>query len=227
MALVRATNPDSAGQILYGTNTLGLSTNATTALFVDDRQRVGIGTRTPSGTLDVANRGITTGSMPAGSVLQVVNTYYTTPTSQSVLLNTITPITGLEASITPTSTTSKILIFVRWFGEHGVDGSAWDSVFGITRNGTAIGLPPPVAGGVNNLGIHMTALSYYANDPNSTPETTFYNYLDSPGTTATVTYRAYIQGTAQTLYTNRTVGATLTANFERGTSSVTLMEIAG
>ena len=226
MALVRATNPDSAGQILYGTNTLGLSTNATTALFVDDRQRVGIGTRTPSGTLDVANRGITTGSMPAGSVIQVVNTYYTTPTSQSVTGGAINNITGLEAIITPTATSSRILIFVRWFGEHGTYSANWEGMFGITRNGTAIGLPPQQ--GTNIIGITSSVLSHNAADQDSTPESVSYHYLDSPGTTSALTYRAYfIPQTTETLFTNRCVNPTTTASYERGTSSIMLMEIAG
>jgi hypothetical protein len=161
-----------------------------------------------------------------GSVLQVVNTYYTTPTSQSITSNIINNITGLEASITPASTSSKILIFVRWFGEHSTDGANWENVFGISRDGTAIGLP--TATGAHTQGISMGALSYYAGDNNSTPETAFYNFLDSPNTTSAVTYRAYVKGaTAETLYTNRVVGGTDSTSFERGTSSIILMEFAG
>jgi len=161
-----------------------------------------------------------------GSVLQVVNTHYTTPTSQSITSNIINNITGLEASITPASTSSKILIFVRWFGEHGTDGANWEHMFGITRDGTAIGLP--TATGAHTLGIHMAALSYGSANQDSTPETAFYNYLDSPSTTSTVTYRAYVKGgTAETLYTNRVVGATDSTSYERGTSSIILMEFAG
>jgi hypothetical protein len=176
------------------------------------------GTNISSGTVARAR-------LPAGSILQVVNTYYITPTSQSVTSNTITPITGLEAVITPTSTSSRILIFVRWFGEHGTDGSQWDTMFGITRDGTAIGLP--ATNGSSTLGIHMTALSYYAANADSTPETTFYNYVDSPSTTSAVTYRAYIVGAGETLYTNRCVNTSTASAYERGTSSIILMEIAG
>ena len=162
-----------------------------------------------------------------GSVLQVVNTHYTTPVSQSVAGGTtLTPITGLEASITPASTSSKILIFVRWFGEHNTDGSNWEYMFGITRDGTAIGLPTST--GNHTRGIAMGALSYYASDNASTPETAFYNYLDSPSTTSAVTYRAYVTGGgAETLYTNRVVNNTDGSSYERGTSSIILMEFAG
>jgi hypothetical protein len=161
-----------------------------------------------------------------GSVLQVVNTHYTTPTSQSLTANIDNNITGLEASITPASTSSKILIFVRWFGENGTDGQMWETMYGISRDGTAIGLP--TATGAHTRGIHMAALSYGSANQDSTPETAFYNYLDSPSTTSAVTYRAYVRGTAnQTLYTNRVVANTDATSYERGTSSIILMEFAG
>ena len=169
---------------------------------------------------------VTPSVMPTGSVLQVVNTYYTTPVSQSISSGVITAITGLEASITPASTSSKILIFVRWFGEHSINGNNWDSIFGITRDGTAIGLPPTNSG--SYLGMSMSSLTYYASDASSTPETAFYNYIDSPSTTSSVSYRASFQTfTAETLYTNRTLNADGAYNYERGTSSIILMEIAG
>jgi hypothetical protein len=161
-----------------------------------------------------------------GSVLQVVNTYYITPTSQSLTADVVNNITGLEATITPASTSSKILIFVRWFGEHGTDGGQWDSIFGITRDGSAIGLPAQP--GTNTLGMSGSSLSYYAANADSTPENAFYNYLDSPNTTSAVTYRACITpATAETLYTNRVVNAATTDSYERGTSSIILMEFAG
>lgn len=177
------------------------------------------GTNISSGTLARAR-------LPAGSMLQVVDTYYITPTSQSMTGGAVNNITGLEATITPISTSSRILIFVRWFGEHGTTAQSWDSMFGITRNGSAIGLPAQP--GSNLLGIHAGAMSHIAQDADSTPETVFYNYIDSPSTTSAVTYRAYFTPqTTETLYTNRMVNASTAVSYERGTSSIILMEIAG
>jgi hypothetical protein len=162
----------------------------------------------------------------AGAVLQVVNTYYATATSQSIAADVATNITGLEAVITPTSTSSKILIFVRWFGEHGLDGNNWDNMFGMTRDGTVIGLPAQP--GSSALGMSGSSLSHYTNNADSTPENVFYNYMDSPNTISAVTYRACVTlNTAGALYTNRVVNATTTDSYERGTSSIILMEIAG
>jgi len=164
--------------------------------------------------------------LPAGSILQVVDTYYTTPVSQSVTGGAVNNITGLEAIITPTTNSSRILIFVRWFGEHGTYSANWDGMFGITRNGTAIGLPVQL--GSNLLGITSSVLSHNAADQDSTPESVFYNYLDSPITTSSCIYRAYFTPqTTETLYTNRTVNALTAVSYERGTSSIILMEIAG
>lgn len=162
----------------------------------------------------------------AGAILQVVDTHYTTPTSQSMTAGAINNITGIEATITPTSTSSRILIFVRWFGEHGTYAQSWDSMFGITRNGTAVGLPTQL--GSNKLGITVGTISHNAADADSTPESVFYNYVDSPSTTSAVIYRAYfIPQATETLYINRVTNALTTVDYERGTSSIVLMEISG
>ena len=162
----------------------------------------------------------------AGAILQVVNTYYATATSQSITGGAINNITGLEAVITPTSTSSKILIFVRWFGENGTDAQVWDTMFGMTRDGTAIGLPAQP--GSSTLGMSMSSLTHYAANADSTPENVFYNYVDSPNTISAVTYRASVTPqVTEVLYTNRVVNASTAASFERGTSSIILMEIAG
>lgn len=175
---------------------------------------------------NISSGTLATPRLPAGSILQVVDTHYITPTSQSMTGGAVNNITGLEAIITPTTTSSRILIFVRWFGEHGTTAQSWDSMFGITRNGTAIGLPAQP--GSNLLGITAGAMSHIAQDADSTPETVFYNYLDSPSTTSAVTYRAYFTPqTTETLYTNRMVNASTAVSYERGTSSIILMEIAG
>ena len=168
-------------------------------------------------------------SIPAGQVLyapghviQVVSTFITTPTSVSVPASyqSYTNVPNLAATITPKSTTSKIYVMVRWFGEWSAQTSNWDAMFGIKRDGTSVGAP---LGGTSSIGISMASLSYYASDGNSTPEICMFDYLDSPASISAVTYQVYTNcTTATTLYTNRTVGA----GGEFGSSSITLMEIA-
>ena len=79
--------------------------------YKDSSGKVGVGTTTPAGLLDVASRGITKASMPTGSILQVVQTVLSS--TVSVTANgTEQQLTGLATSITPSSTTSKILILL-------------------------------------------------------------------------------------------------------------------
>jgi hypothetical protein len=161
-----------------------------------------------------------------GSVVQVVNTTIYTATAVAIPadINTHTNVPELLASIVPKKATSKIYIMVRWFGEFTATNVNWDSMFGIKRNGSAIGLNPTATGGAR--GITTAALSYYSNDANSTPEMCMFDYLDSPGVTTAVTYQVYLSSSyAGTMYTNRTVGAS-GAPFEAGSSSITLWEVA-
>ena len=162
-----------------------------------------------------------------GHIIQVVNTYYRTPTSVSIpaSYNTYTDIPGISATITPKNINSKIYMTVRWFGEWNSYGMTWEAMFNIKRNGTPIGLPDP--NGTNTLGIHMSALSH-PSDTDSTPETCFFDYYDSPSLTSAITYQlAIASATAGTMNINRCVNTSGGNSYERGTSSMTLFEIAG
>jgi hypothetical protein len=162
-----------------------------------------------------------------GSVIQVVNVDNVTRTSQGVVVNTLLNISGLEATITPKRNTSKIVIQARWFGEFSVSDTTWNSNFGVSRNGTQIGIQPDPGATVSS-GITSAALSYFAADGNSTPETMSLFISDSPNSTSALTYRITFQSSqAGTIFTNRTVGwANQASGFELGTSSIMLMEVA-
>lgn len=164
-----------------------------------------------------------------GSVVQVINTYLTAPLSQSISsgYTVYNDLSGFSATITPKSSNSKIYITVRWFGEFGGSASyTYDTMWGIKRNGTAIGQPPQPGSVV--IGMHMAALSNWGADADSTPEMTFFDYYDSPGTVSPLTYQVYISTqSSYTLYTNRCVNGSTSGGYERGTSSITLFEIAG
>lgn len=181
-----------------------------------------------------ARAGTGTINVPSGNVLyapghiiQVVNTTLYTPTAVSIpaggAVNTNIP--DLNCGITPKSSSSKVLVQVRWFGELSNQTFNWDTMFGLKRNGVVVGLNPNTAGG-GASGISMAALSYYAADGNSTPEMMSFDFHDSPATTGLVTYQVYANCvSAMTLYTNRTVSAGATS-FEYGSSTITLWEIA-
>lgn len=171
-------------------------------------------------------RGTDAGSIYCpGSVVQVVNNYFTTTSSVAIPASytTFTDIPYFYASITPKYNTSTILVQARWFGEFADQTAVWDTMFGVKRNGVAVGYPPSTGAA---QGIAMAAISYYANDANSTPETMNLTYVDSPATTSPITYQiCACSTTSPTIYTNRCVNSSTASPFELGGSMITLMEI--
>lgn len=162
-----------------------------------------------------------------GTVLQVKQTLYTTTTSQSVSANTLTNITGITATITPYSTSSKILIFTRWFGEWSGSGPH-DHIYYIARNGTRINIQQST--GSRMTGLATVSTNYQTSgdwNNDSTPETLSIFTMDSPASTSALTYTlGCLYGNAGTLYTNTTVATNDSTNYERGSSEIILMEIA-
>ena len=141
------------------------------------------------------------GTLPTGSVLQVVNATYSTATSNST--GTYAD-TGLTASITPTSATSKILVIV-----HQAD------VFKST-NDTSVRLRL-VRGATDIVQFSLFAAGNgtTATNVNGSVGTSF---LDSPATTSSTTYKTTFASTGS--------NAVATVQFSNSTSTITLMEIA-
>jgi len=164
-----------------------------------------------------------------GSVVQVVETYITTPTAVSVPANVAgyTSIPDLSASITPKKLGSRIFVQVRWLGEWSGQTQNWDSMFGVSRNGVSIGENPGSTTAGSSRGIAPSLLTYYADDGNSTLEVCHFTVLDSPNSAALLTYQVFVNASAaRTLFTNRVVNGAAGSNFEYGSSSITLWEIA-
>ena len=142
--------------------------------------------------------------MPAGSVLQVVSVAYSTQTSST---SGSYVATGLTLSITPTSASSKILVFVS--GGDTATTSPASGVQQMLRRGSTdlanFATQGPVYIGVNG--------NFYIGTGPSI------NYLDSPATTSSTTYATFMkpQGGA---------GPTVTVQRDGTTSSMTLMEIS-
>jgi hypothetical protein len=171
-----------------------------------------------SGSLSVnlSNRGITSASMPAGSILQVVQTVLTSTASYTAN-GTEQQVTGLAASITPTSSTSKILILLNF--NYGSTGTTYGGYF--KRNGTSIGIGD-AGSSQQRVGFGM-ALSSDTNQVNSF----YYQYLDSPASTSSVAYTFFVNNdNTNPIYINRSVNDANNNTGKRCISSVTLMEIA-
>jgi hypothetical protein len=143
----------------------------------------------------------------SGKVLQVVNTLKST--AFSTTSTSFTDITGLSASITPSSSTSKILILVTV----GASGSADDSLVQLVRGATVIASG---SGGSVTDGFNM-----FTSNTNSITDSSI-NYVDSPSTTSSTTYTVQILTRSGTVYVNRRAS---NASFS-GSSSITVMEIA-
>lgn len=157
-------------------------------------------------------------TLPTGSVLQVVSTTKTdtfTTTSTS-----FTTVTGLTANITPTSSSSRILIVVSVTGSQEVGTN--DAYIGLFRDSTQIALGDAAGS--------RTRYSFLLNSSNAGWSTTgSVNFFDSPATTSAITYsvRARVPNSG-TLYINRgNTDADSGVGAGRTVSSITVMEIAG
>jgi hypothetical protein len=157
-----------------------------------------------------------------GHVIQVVTLDNTSKTAQGFSSLTPIDISNMSIDITPKSSTSKILIQARWFGEFTAADRVYNSVFYVTRNGTKINTQSDIT----VSGLTMASLSYEGTDADSTPETASMFTTDSPATVSTVNYKlAMVSNSGGTIYTNRAVGA-ISNTHELGTSGMILMEIA-
>lgn len=164
---------------------------------------------------------------PAGGIIQTQYTQYTSTTSTSCSTQTDVSLDHLAVSITPISASSIIRIDAMVNGEWSAVSTNYNSVWFFYRGSTK--LSAPAASG-RAVGVHMGTSISYESSANSTPEHVVYSYFDTPSTTSQVTYKVGVyQGTGSTItwYTNRTVLDSDGYQYERGTSFISVTEIAG
>jgi hypothetical protein len=149
-----------------------------------------------------------------GGVLQVVSAtkvdaFTTTSTS-------FTDVTGLTASITPTSTSSKILVL---------------SKVAINTRSAAIGdiqllRGATIIGGGTAVGSRTSGMSaFYSGVAGTTDLST--NFLDSPASVSSQTYKIQTRTNTGTLGINTVADDANAALVTRTSSTITLMEVAG
>ena len=159
--------------------------------------------------------------MPAGTVLQVVSATKT-DTQLFVSSSTFSDITGLSVTLTPTSATSKFLIFWSVVAGNGSDGSHFYTR--LQRNGSNILVADAAS---NRTGASGGVINTSGPGQEHVNAST---YLDSPATTSTLTYK--LQGTSNwtgggSSYVNRSTRDNDAAGYDgRSTSSIFVMEIA-
>ena len=157
------------------------------------------------------------------AILQVVSVTKTDPFTTN---NTsYTDVTGLSATITPTSATSSILVIARLALNNGTASAA--------SRGQMVRDSTPIGGG--DAASTRPSGSFYAYGPSgATGHRTGYLpqsfvHLDSPATTSATTYKIQVAGTSGTTTTvNRSAGDDVDSiDWPRMASTITLMEVAG
>jgi hypothetical protein len=145
---------------------------------------------------------LTTTSPKAGNVIQVVqgtNSTETSTTSSSYVT------TNLTASITPTSSSSKILILVEMCVTHRNKAGDTGGDFTIYR-------------GVSTNLLTRGGDTQYDNGGLNNANYVGMNYLDSPATTSSTTYTVYMKSSQS--------GTQMVAHHNNSTGTIILMEIA-
>jgi len=149
-----------------------------------------------------------------GKILQAVSvtkddTFTTTSTS-------FVDITGLVATITPTSTDSKILVLVECYLSN--TSAASRAYTNLDRNGTAIGLGAAAS-------LRTSCFSFFRAGSIDDMDNAGGNFLDSPASASALTYKLQLSAEAGTAVLNRD-GSDADASIRpRVTSSITLLEI--
>ena len=154
-----------------------------------------------------------------GKILQVVST---TKTDTFSTTNTAyTDVTDLSVSITPASTSNKILIF-----GHIDFGASADVlvVVQIVRGSTAIGIADAAGSRrQSSVGRYLGTATTGSGTHVAVP----FSHLDSPNTTSATTYKIQISSNAAgTLTVNRDSSDGDNGNIFRATSTITAMEVA-
>jgi len=198
--------------ILDGTNGLTFNDATTQASTATNASNIA------SGTLGKAR-------LPTGSVLQVVQGVKTDTFVSSATV-TDTAVTGLTVSITPTSSSSKILVFCNLgIAAENAQGGAAKLTRTIGATVTQLSLAD-VAGGRSRGSFAGSA--YRGNSSNYLLMLWHQSltYLDSPATTSATTYGAQVSSLSTGTYINRTGTDSDASDMYRGVSYITVMEIA-
>lgn len=171
------------------------------------------------GTTDVLNSlsAVNVAGAGMGKVLQVVSNSY--DEAVSTTSTTLTEVIGVSAAITPSSSSSKVLVQIMAGVGSGSNNLAG---LGIKRDSTAIAISDEATGSrVNVTG------GTYSGSSNSIMST-YLTALDSPSTTNEVTYYlTFVARSGYTTYINRTATDGNQQYTYMPVSTVTLMEIAG
>lgn len=168
----------------------------------------------------VTNGVLDSGSLPTGTVLQVVSTTKTDTFSTSS--TSFVDVTGLSTTITPSSTNSKILI--SGMVSFALQNANTNCEYRIDRDGTSVAIGDPTGNRPGATG------HWYAADANGNYGTgqMAFSYLDSPNSASAVTYTVELRtSSGSTVKLNASESDGDNSNVGRTCSTITAMEVAG
>jgi len=158
----------------------------------------------------------------SGGIIKVVQTVKTDTFTASG--SGESGITGLSATITPSSTSNKILIMVSVNYDYNRTNSGGG--FRIYRGATSL-----TAATGDAAGSRYRVISDFGANANADQSGMHrsFSYLDSPSSTSSLTYQVYQYqaGGGQTFYLNRSQNDADQGDDPRMSSTITLMEISG
>ena len=212
---------DTSGQIeiaapaVAGSNTLTLPASTGTIVDKDGSGNVSIaGTMTAN-----AFSGDGSGLTGAGNLLQMQYTTSDTRSSYSLSGSTVYTISELDLTITPTSSSSKIILSYNIFME--ADN---DIIYRIYRNGTQIGQNSASTAVWSGIAAQTSDEGL-----NNTPHMLNIHYVDSPASTSAQAYTLRMvstNGLSWSFYINRSKNNTGAGSTEIGRSTVYALEVA-
>ena len=172
----------------------------------------------------VPRDGITSGTFNGGGIIQVKQAVQTQPQTGTAAdfhasggnnFSAFADISGLSVDITPSRSDSKILVSYHLY----IGGNNTVTYIRLLRDSTGLAIPSGVVNG--STGVNFTTTS-----SNGFMSTNSFQFLDSPATTSSVTYKLQWAGNSSgyALYLNRYPGGSTSYI---GSSSLTVMEVSG
>jgi hypothetical protein len=158
-------------------------------------------------------------SVTAGTILQVVSATKT-DTFSTTTVDSFVDITGLSVAITPSATSSKILVL------YDVQMSGTELFFlQLVRASTAIKVGD--SDGANRVECTVGGFAQASNNDKVAPAAG--TFLDAPNTTDATTYKLQgrVYSASKSFSVNRTINDSNATYSGRGASTITVMEVAG
>ena len=163
---------------------------------------------------------VPSGGLPAGAsgggIIQVVSTTVTSKFATNT--TSYVDFTGMSVTITPASTSSKILIVAN---VHGSSYTNQNGFWRLVRGSTNIAI------GTHSASSNKVTGAFYAGQGNNANQSVFMNicHLDSPATTSATTYKVQVAHTTTSTYL--VMNSRASDDYLGAVSAITAMEISG